>query len=449
MNWKTLAAALLPAVVIVAPARAQVHTHEPTTDATHQGHGRMSMFDFGGGWMALGMAQAFPAVTFSLPGGDGTPLDEVGVYLTQPALMLNIEAPESRVVLRTTINLEGLTQPNGELTFGGWGEGFLDKRHPHTYLHEIMLSVLLSGDENRGWSISAGKGFTPYGTDDPMMRPVLKYPTNHHLSQILERWTLGTAWTAGRWSVEAGLFGGNEPTSPTDLGNIESFGNSYSARLTHRVGTGVMGAWPWEVAASFGHVQEEHDEETTVTNLYNLALRHERDHGEFHLYGLVEASLSDPDHGDGYFSVLAEASAQRGRHKPYARVELATRPEYARLGAPGTQEFFRYDHDDHAVGTSRWFIASAGYGLTVNTLPVGIRPFVEAQFNKVSRESGPISPAVAYGRTSFWTLSAGFRVFLGGDPMRMGAYGVLDPMTMMHRMQMAGAASAPADSHQH
>jgi hypothetical protein len=75
--------------------------------------------------------------------------------------------------------------------------------------------------------------------------------------------------------------------------------------------------------------------------------------------------------------------------------------------------------------------------VTISTLPFGIRPFVEGQFNKVSADSGPVVPSVLYGRTSFWSLSAGFRVFLGGDPMRMGAYGVLDPMTMMHRMQMA------------
>ena len=409
----------------------------------------MSMLDFGGGWMALGMAQAFPAVTFAVPGQDNTPLDEVGVYLTQPALMFNVEAPQSRIVLRTTINLEGLTQPDGELTFGGWGEGYIDKRHPHTYLHELMLSFILSGNERRGWSVSAGKGFAPYGTDDPMMRPVMKYPTNHHLSQILERWTISTAYTRDAWSVEAGVFGGNEPTSPTDLSNIETFGNSWSARVTRRFGTGVMGAWPWEIAASFGRVQEEHDDERAISNLYNVALRHERDHGEFHVYGLIEGSLSDPGHDEGYYSILAEGSVQRGRHKPYARVEFATRPEYAREGTPETEGFFRYDHDDHPIGSTRWLIASAGYGVTVSTLPFGLRPFVEGQFNSVSNHSGSIAPSAMYGRKSFWTLSAGFRIFLGGDPMRMGAYGVLDPMTMMHRMQMAGASTAPANTHQH
>jgi len=60
-------------------------------------------------------------------------------------------------------------------------------------------------------SLSAGKGFAPYGTCDPMARPGLKYPTNHHLSQVLERWTANASWLRGGWSLEAGLFGGQEP----------------------------------------------------------------------------------------------------------------------------------------------------------------------------------------------------------------------------------------------
>ena len=105
----------------------------------------MAMFDLGGGWMVIGMAQAFAIGTIALPADDGTPLDERALYLTQPAIMFNVESPLSRVSLRTTLNFEGLTQPDGELTFGGWGEGFIDKRHPHTLVHEAMLSVNASG----------------------------------------------------------------------------------------------------------------------------------------------------------------------------------------------------------------------------------------------------------------------------------------------------------------
>ena len=71
-----------------------------------------------------------------------------------------------------------------------WGEGFIDRRHPHTYLHELMFSfddLLGKVDGAARLSLAAGKGFAPFGTDDPMVRPVLRYPVNHHLAQILER----------------------------------------------------------------------------------------------------------------------------------------------------------------------------------------------------------------------------------------------------------------------
>ncbi|HUF13076.1 MAG TPA: hypothetical protein VMN78_08255 [Longimicrobiales bacterium] len=423
---------------------AHAGAHAPTTDAHQPMRHEMTMISLGGGWMAIGMAQVFPAVTTSLPADDGTPLNRTGLYLTQPAVMLNLESPQSRVSFRTTLNLEGLTQPDGELTFGGWGEGYLDKRHPHTLLHEALLSVNVWARDSGGFSLSAGKGFAPYGTDDPMSRPVLKYPTNHHLSQILERWTLNAVYSSPRWSVEAGVFGGNEPTGPWDMSNIESFANSASARVARRFGTGAMGIWEWELSGSYGYVVEEHDGAETTTQLYNAALRHEHDHTFGRVYYLTEASLSEPEHHDGYWSVLGEASLMQGPHNPYGRVEYATRPEYPREGAPGTADFFRYDHDDEPIGATRWLTLVAGYGVTATSLPYSVRPFAEVQWNHVSEEEGGIDPEALFGRSSFFTLSAGVRLFLGGEPMRMGSYGVLDSMTLMHRMQMGEAPAHAA-----
>ena len=84
------------------------------------------------------------------------------------------------------LNLEGLTLDRGELSTGGYGEGYVDRRHPHAYVHE-----LLAGAEARVFgvraSVFAGRGFAPFGSDDPMVRPFEKYPVNHHLAQILER----------------------------------------------------------------------------------------------------------------------------------------------------------------------------------------------------------------------------------------------------------------------
>lgn len=439
---QTLLLSTLAWLAMPVGAASQQHDHPghvaaPTAidtvrDVSHD----MAMVSLGRtGWMAIGMAQAFPTFTFALPDDEG-PLDETGFYLTQPAIMLNVESPQSRVSFRTTLNFEGVTQEDGELTFGGWGEGFIDKRHPHTLLHEAMLSVNVWSRDGGGFSLSAGKGFAPYGTDDPMSRPVIKYPTNHHLSQILERFTLNAAYSSPRWSVEAGVFGGNEPDGPYDFSNAESFANSFSTRVARRFGHGAMGIWEWELSGSYGYVVEEHDDHESTTQLFNAALRHEHDHSFGRVYYMTEASFSDPDDGDGYFSVLGEASLFQGAHNPYGRVEYATRPEYVREGAPGTDGFFRYDHDSEPIGSTRWLIVSAGYGFTATSLPVSARPYVEVQWNRVSEDEGGIDPDALFGRSSFFALSLGARVFFGGEPMRMGSYGVLDSITLMHRMMM-------------
>jgi hypothetical protein len=423
---------------------AQAGGHAPGHAEGVPGGHRMAMREIGGGWSVMGMAQAHPILTAGLA-DDGSPLRETEPYLTQPALMLNVESPGSALVLRTTLNFEALTQPRGELTFGGWGEGFIDRRHPHTLLHEMMLSALwnLAGG---ALSVSAGKGFAPYGTDDPMSRPVAKYPTNHHLSQILERWTANVVYLRGAWSVEAGLFGGQEPDGPYDLSNVESFGDSWSARLIRRFGGTGSGA-PWEVSASYGSVAETHDGETERTALVNGYLRHAGTHGWGTLYGLVEASRSEPD-GDerGYYALVGETMAGIGRHRPYLRVELATRPEYARETGTEDDGFFRYDHDAHPIGATRWLITSAGYGWQMSGFPLGAVPFVEAQHNRVWSARGDVDPDALFGGSSFWSLTAGFRLFLGsGGPMRMGSYGVLDDMTSNHRPTTATGVRGHGD----
>jgi hypothetical protein len=344
--------------------------------------------------------------------------------------MVNVLSPGATLALRTTLNLEAATQPQGEITFGGWGEGFIDRRHPHTFLHEAVLSLNLWNVAGGALSLSAGKGFAPYGTDDPMSRPVAKYPTNHHLSQILERWTLNGQWLLGPWSVEAGLFGGEEPDGPWDLGNLASFGNSFSGRVIRRFeGTGTTA--PWELSASYGSVAESHEGTTERTALYNASVRHSGTHAFGGIYAMAEASLSDPRHGSGYGSVLGETQVRIARHRPYYRLEVATRPEYARLGAVGTPEFYRYDHDGDPVGATRWVIHSLGYEYDLSGGGVATRPFVEVQHNRVSRERGTV-PAALLDRGSLWSVSAGFRLFFGGGPMRMGSYGALDDMTLMH-----------------
>jgi hypothetical protein len=163
------------------------------------------------------------------------------------------------------------------------------------------------------------------------------------------------------------------------------------------------------------------------------------------VYALLEASRSDPEHDASYFSVLGEASLRTGRHQPHARLEYATRPEWPRRGGAGTDDFLRYDHDDEPTGATRWLIATAGYGYEATGYPFSVRPFIELQYFRATAERGGIDPAALFGARSFWSLSLGARLFLGGDPMRMGSYGVLDPMTAMH----AATGHAAMDSLEH
>lgn len=402
--------------------------HAAHADGAPGGH-RMLMRALGDGWSLMGMAQAYPIVTAGL-GNAGSRLDQTEPYVTQPALMVNLESPGSAFVLRSTLNFEGLTQPGGELTVGGWGEGFIDRRHPHTLLHELMLSANLWSVAGGGVSLSAGKGFAPYGTDDPMSRPVAKYPTNHHLSQILERWTANVVYLRGAWSVEAGLFGGSEPEGPYDLSNIESFGDSWSARVIRRFG-GSGTAARWEVSGSYGSVAEMRHDAKERTALVNGYVRHAATHRFGTLYSLLEASRSEPEGGEeGYYALLGETMAGIGRHRPYLRVEYSTRPEWERED----DDFFRYHHDDDPIGATRWLIASAGYGWQLSGFPVSTMPFVEVQHNRVWAQRGQADPIDLFGDDRFWSVSAGVRLFLGSaGPMRMGSYGVLDDMTSNHR----------------
>jgi hypothetical protein len=110
-------------------------------------------------------AQAIGLVTRESPGIHGRDLTEG--YLSQPALMATVTPWGEALTLKATLNLEGLTIKRGELTPGIAGEGYIDRRHPHTYLHEILLTSAhrFRADGVSGASITVGKGFAPFGRD--------------------------------------------------------------------------------------------------------------------------------------------------------------------------------------------------------------------------------------------------------------------------------------------
>ena len=86
-----------------APAQHMDHPMEP--EPGHEMQHRMFRLSLGD-WHVAGMGQVFPVVTIGGPdGGEAGELRRTEWYLTQPALMANLESPSRRLVLRTTLNL--------------------------------------------------------------------------------------------------------------------------------------------------------------------------------------------------------------------------------------------------------------------------------------------------------------------------------------------------------
>ena len=175
------------------------------------------------------MAQLIPVITSAdpIPGGDG--LTEARVV--QPMLGLRLGVLADRVQLYAGFNAEGWTIESGELGLGNWGEGFIDRRHPHTYVHEAMVvfadrRIVGSADQGLGLGAGIGKGFVPFGTDDPMSRPAVRYPVNHHWAQILERAQVIGQLQYRMVMLEGALFNGDEPESPSSSPNLDRFGDS-------------------------------------------------------------------------------------------------------------------------------------------------------------------------------------------------------------------------------
>src|SRR5258706_2890264 len=199
-----------------------------TLVAQHAAHemGGMPMDSTAHAWHVMG--QAIPLLTRASPSAGGVKKTEG--TLTQSILMARGRWRET-LALDATFDGEGLTMRDGEVNTGGAGEGFVDRRHPHTYVHEIMASALGAMGAMR-YSVSLGRGFASFGTDDPMMRPIVKFPLNHHLAQILERGVVVAALRGGLVIVEASSFGGDERTSRSSVPAARRLGDSWSLRST-------------------------------------------------------------------------------------------------------------------------------------------------------------------------------------------------------------------------
>jgi hypothetical protein len=393
-------AAVLALLLAAGPAAAQQQPH---------GHGRME----GSDRHAAAFVTATLLATHVSPAIGGRALTEA--YVTQPVLGGHAQA--GGLHAHGMLNLEALTLRRGELAPGVWGEGYIDRRHPHTLLHEAVLGVHAGAAADVALSMTAGRGFVPFGTDDPMARPFARYPANHHLAQVLERWLLAGA---ARWrdvAVEAALFNGDEPVGPRDVAGLARVGDSWSVRLT---------AWPVAGVEVQGGVAALKSPELrggggADHHKRGVSARVQRSG----TYGLLEWARTEERAGArgqrSFGTVLGEAARVRGAWRVAVRVERTERPEEERTYDP-----FRTPrpHVGPLLGETRWTTVSARLEHGVGSGRVRATPFVElARAHVADTPRSAFRPAEHYGSAVLWSASAGVRVDGGGAHGRVGRYG--------------------------
>ena len=376
-------------------------------------------------------AQAVPLVTRIDPTPNKTARTEG--YLAQPIIAAHASALGGRVAGILTLNFEGWTLDRGQLTAGAWGEGYVDRRHPHTYLHEA-IAVAGGAFRGIGVSLAGGKGFVPFGTDDPMMRPFAAYPVNHHLAQILERYVIVGAVRRGPLSVEGSVFNGDEPLSAGSPPDASRFADSWSARATATVARSMelQGSYAFvtspEIAEGGGLDQRK----------WSTAARFDRESGPVR-YAMAEFALTHMMLGDfrvnRFSSLLVEASTLARPFTVAVRYENTTRPEEQRLLDPFRTS--RSPTDLSIIGITRWQTGTASVSAARTIGPFDFAPFVEATYARPTADISPSAfvPRDVYGSSSQWMLSAGIRAGVGPMMHRMGRYGVAlpnEPRAGMH-----------------
>jgi hypothetical protein len=345
-------------------------------------------------------------------------------YLAQPVVTGRATVAGGHLTLRGTANLEGWTLDRGELDPGIYGEGYVDRRHPHTYLHELMAGI--DGSVGRtAFSLYGGKGFAPFGTDDPMMRPIAKYPVNHHLAQILERAVLVVGLRKGPLLIEGGVFNGDEPEGPSSAPKASRFADSWSTRAT------ILDASGAQLAASYAFVKspEVRSGEGPDQRKWSAAARWSppRPRGAWR-YWLAEWARTDEYLGNQrffrYWSGLGEAALGRGRFELAGRFERTTRPEEERLLNPYRTP--RPLIDFNISGITRWDVATIAASTTRTFGAASIAPFVEVSRASPKEDLRPSAfvPEQFYGARRIWTVSGGVRLAVGSMAHRMGRYGV-------------------------
>jgi hypothetical protein len=391
------------------------------------------------------MAQAIPVLTHAAHTAGEANLTEG--YLAQSVLMTHGSLWRGRALIDATLNGEGFTMTRGELSTGGFGEGYVDRRHPHAYLHEVVLTG--SGDAGPvSYSLSAGRGFAPFGTDDPMMRPFEKYPINHHLSQILERALVAGAVRVGPAILEGATFGGDEPTSPGSLPRLRRMGDSWSMRAT------LLPSHGTEVQASYARVESPEqpsgfglDQRKRSASVRMIS----QDGGRYFLAEWARTAEWDGDRNVeafAYETALAEGALSVGPVGVALRLEQTQRPEEERLVDPFRTP--RPASDLAITGITRWRVGTVAVTLpSVTHGAVRGYPFVEvARLAAASTAATSVfSPDRLYGSRTPWMASVGLRVRYGPLHARMGRYGAA--LVDGAPIRTLGVAPEAASAHRH
>ena len=399
------------------------------------------------------MVHAIPLVTRADPTAIRSILTEG--YLSQPMIMAH--GWLGGLQARGTLNLEGLTLERGELSTGAYGESYVDRRHPHAYVHELLIGAERAYTGVTG-SLFFGRGFVPFGSDDPMTRPFEKYPVNHHLAQVLERVVAVAAVRKGFLIGEIGAFNGDEPTTPRSSPDYGRFGDSWAARLTL---TPIDGA---ELSGSVARVSSPELEagHGLDQRKSSIAARFSRMTENSWRYGFAEYARTGERDKNEEVTSLSTALVEGGYCSRgvivSARLERTDRPEEAQLADP-----FRTPRpalDLGNLGVSRWTTATVSVSSPVAWFAgASARPFVEVARVAVAagKPAGVFNPIFRYGTNRMWMISAGVRLRGGALHDRMGRYGAALPVMsggthsarpesdmmpgMPHQMPAAGAAN--------
>ncbi len=355
-------------------------------------------------------AMGIALITRGQPGPLNEPLTEG--YVTQPMLSARLLLANGLFELRTIINAEGATLRRGEFNPGVYGEGYVDRRHPHTWLHEAMVGTRFNAGDF-AISVFGGKGFVPFGSADPMFRPFVKYPANHHHAQILERAQIVLGARYRYVNLEGAVFNGDEPESPSDMPNAKRLFDSHSIRATVDVTPAVS------LSGSLANVQspEFSTGEGLDQRKASATLHFSRSAGSLR-YALLEFAetreLRSGREMFRYTSLLGEAQWKFGPALVAARAERTERPEEERTAS--LYRTVRPLLDFHILGRTRW----TNFALSLAseekaTSWLWYRPFVEVAYHtpRAIAHPAPLDPEVLFGTSNIWMFSAGVRLGAG------------------------------------